>query len=200
MTRSLESEVRIGTNIPVCAENSRRPACAAMLPGIMRAEGRFRAALRPMGKRTYDPRARLVSRPLERIDGTNTAATSSARGAPQRAVLLGWFHKIGGPGQAAARAACYSAAARLRSPTHAMLRLSHSTCRTLSDSRARSMSRHRKTALMARSLGLLQRALAQPVRTPGPGFQAPCQNRRHLSPPRQGAHHAEAPRGKLLVR
>ena len=170
-----------------------------MLPSaLMRAEGRFRAALRPMGKPTYDPRARLVSRPLERIDGRNTDAYSPA-GAPYRAVLVGWFHKIGGPGQAAARAACRLLGRRqLRSPTHAMLRLSHSTCRTSSDSRARSTSPHRKTALMARSLGLLP--LARPFRTPGLRFQAPCQNRRHLSPPRQGAHHAEAPRGKLLVR
>src|SRR5262249_35030656 len=88
---------------------------------------------------------------------------------------------------------------QLRSPTHAMLRLSHSTCRTLSDSRARSTSPHRKTALMARSLGFLL-PLVRPFRTPGPRFQAPCQNRRHLSPPRQGAHHAEALRGKFLVR
>ena len=76
-----------------------------MLPSaLMRAEGRFRAALRPMGKPTYDPRARLVSRPLERIDGRNTDAYSPA-GAPYRAVLVGWFHKIGGPVQAAAGAA-----------------------------------------------------------------------------------------------
>jgi hypothetical protein len=144
----------------------------------MRAEGRFRAALRPMGKPTYDPRARLVSRPLERIDGRNTAANSPA-GAPYRAVLVGWLHKI--PGQAAARAACRLLGRRqLRGPTHATLRLSHSTCRTSSDSRARSTSPHRKTALMARSLGLLP--LARPFRTPGPRFQAPCQNRRHLSP------------------
>src|SRR5262249_11488169 len=78
-----------------------------MLPSaLMRAEGRFRAALRPMGKPTYDPRARLVSRPLERVDGRNRAAR-----------------------------------------------------------RARSTSPHRKTALMARSLGLLP--LARPFRTPG---------------------------------
>ena len=32
-------------------------------------------------KRTYDPRARLVSRALERIDGANTGANSSAKGA-----------------------------------------------------------------------------------------------------------------------
>src|SRR5262245_31360037 len=62
-----------------------------MLPSaLMRGEGRFRAALRPMGKPTYDPRARLVSRPLERIDGRNTAALLPRRGAissgPRRVV------------------------------------------------------------------------------------------------------------------
>src|SRR5262249_17076914 len=62
-----------------------------MLPSaLMRGEGRFRAALRPMGKPTYDPRARLVSRPLERIDGRNPAAFLPRRGAissgPRRVV------------------------------------------------------------------------------------------------------------------
>jgi hypothetical protein len=141
-----------------------------MLPmRIMRAEGRFRAALRPMGKPTYDPRAVLVSRRRQLLR-RGAIASGPRRVVPQDRL---------GPGQAAARAACRLLGRRqLRSPTHAMLRLSHSTCRALSNSRARSTSPHRKTALMARSLGLL--LLARPFRTPGPRFQAPCQNRRHL--------------------
>ena len=52
-----------------------------MLPMcITRAEVDSGRLCGPWGKRTYDPRARLVSRALERIDATNAAANSSARG------------------------------------------------------------------------------------------------------------------------
>jgi len=53
---------------------------------------------------------------------------------------------------------------------------------------------------MARSLGLLQRALAQPFGRLVRDFKRHARTVATCSTSRQGAHHAEAPRGKLLVR
>src|SRR5262249_57619182 len=115
MTRSLESEVRIRTNIPKFALKTRG--------------GRLRSNV----AYAHNAGGRSIQGGFAAHGETDLRPTCPPGLAPaRRAVLLGWFHKIGGPGQAAARAACYSAAARLRSPTHAILRLSPSTLPTFS--------------------------------------------------------------------
>ena len=84
LTRSLESRGRIWTNIPKSALKTRGVRLRSNAAYVYNAGGVDSGWLCDP-KRTYDPRARRISRALERIDGANTAANSSAKGARVRA-------------------------------------------------------------------------------------------------------------------
>jgi hypothetical protein len=73
---------------------------------LLMCKGRFRAALRP--EADLRPTCQLVSRALERIDGTQYGRQLLREGEARHSerVLIGWLHEIVGPGQAAARAVC----------------------------------------------------------------------------------------------
>src|SRR5438128_2090458 len=79
-TPTPEAPGRIWTNIPKSALKTRGVRLRSNAAYVYNAGGVDSGWLCDP-KRTYDPRARRISRALERIDGANTAANSSAKGA-----------------------------------------------------------------------------------------------------------------------
>jgi hypothetical protein len=140
-----------------------------MLPmRIMRAEGRFRAALRPMGKPTYDPRAVLVSR-CRQLLRRGAIASGPRRVVPQdRRPWSGRSPRslsITRPPPASKSHPCDAEAEPLN--------LSGVVRQPCTFNVAASQDRVDGTVTGVAPFG-------SAVRTPGPRFQAPCQNRRHL--------------------
>jgi len=159
-----------------------------MLPmRIMRAEGRFRSALRPMGKPTYDPRAVLVSRRRQLLR-RGAIASGPRRVVPQdRRPWSGRSPRslsITRPPPASKSHPCDAEAEPLN--------LSGVVRQPCTFNVAASQDRVDGTVTGVAPFGSAVSDAWSAISSAMPEPSPP-------SRPRQGAHHAEAPRRKLLI-